>query len=74
MYAKLKPIRTPEVVRLPRKPKIAVSYRLIVANGEQFGPFKSEAQAILFAAVRWPRHVPAWHIERHAYARSRQIR
>ena len=62
--------RPPHVVRLPRKQKqkkMHVSYTLIVSSGETFGPFKSESQAMMFAAVRWPGKVPAWHIEKHSY-------
>ena len=61
--------RPPQVVRLPRRQqkKMHVCYTLIVSSGETFGPFKSEAQAMMFAAVRWPREAPAWHIERHSY-------
>jgi hypothetical protein len=55
------------VVRLPRRRQIHVCYTLIVSSGETFGPFKSEQQAVLFAAVRWPKDVPAWHIEKHGY-------
>ncbi len=40
-------------LRRKRKP-IADSYLLVTEDGEQFGPFKSQAQANLFAAVRWP--------------------
>ncbi len=62
MYEKTKAM--PRVVVLPRRRKdIDVRYMLITA-GARFGPFKSEAQAVLFAAVRWPKRVPAWHIEK----------
>ncbi len=56
----------PRVVVLPRRRKtIDVRYMLITA-GAQFGPFRSEAQAALFATVRWPRQGPDWHIARAA--------
>lgn len=58
--------RSPVVVRLPRRRQIDVHYMLITA-GERFGPFKTEAQAAMFAAIRWPKQVPAWHIEKHGY-------
>jgi hypothetical protein len=60
--------RSPVVVRLPRRQPIALRY-MLVASGESFGPFKTEAQAAMFAAIRWPKEVPAWHIEKHGYER-----
>jgi len=61
-------LRTPEVVRVPRRRQIDVSYMLITAR-DKFGPFKSEQQAVMFAAIRWPKQVPAWHIERRSEKR-----
>jgi hypothetical protein len=59
----------PRVVVLPRRRKtIDVRYMLITGT-TSFGPFRSEAQAALFATVRWPRHAPDWHIERRGAQR-----
>ncbi len=60
--------RVPDVVRLPRRKPIDVQYMLITA-GMRFGPFRTEAQAEMFAAVRWPKDVPAWHIEKRGVER-----
>ena len=66
MYGKTKAM--PRVVVLPRRRRNDVGYMLI-AGSESFGPFKSEAQAALFATVRWPKDEPAWHIERRSEKR-----
>jgi hypothetical protein len=60
--------RSPVVLRLPRRKPIALRF-MLVAGIESFGPFKTEAQAMIFAAVRWPKEVPAWHIEKHGVER-----